>query len=79
MLKYIAEIDPVPWLCAGDFNKIADLSKKFRGARRMSGQMKNFKETLTHCALLDLGAWGHTTLGTAVKKVRLLHRRDLIE
>ena len=52
LLKYIAEIDPVPWLCAGDFNEIADLSKKFGGAGRVSGQMKNFRETLAHCALL---------------------------
>lgn len=28
LLKYIAELDPVPWLCAGDFNEISDLSKK---------------------------------------------------
>lgn len=32
--------------------------KKFGRAGRASGQMNDFRETLAHCELLDLGARG---------------------
>jgi hypothetical protein len=32
LLRHLAGFDPVAWLCAGNFNGIADISEKFGGA-----------------------------------------------
>jgi hypothetical protein len=57
-LKYMVEIDPpVPWLSVGDFNEIADLSEKFGGAGKASGQMINFRDSGSLC-LIGLGCSG---------------------
>jgi hypothetical protein len=55
---YLATLDPATWLCARDFDEIADLSKIFGGAGRAARQMNAFRETLAHCELLDLGSRG---------------------
>lgn len=51
-------MDPVPWLCAGDFNEIISLTEKYGGSVRANGQMEAFRNTLTDCALADLGCSG---------------------
>jgi hypothetical protein len=59
LLRHLASLEPVAWLCAGDFNEIVDISEKFGGAGRAAGQMNNFSETLAYCNLMDLGNRGH--------------------
>jgi hypothetical protein len=58
-LRHLAGLEPVAWLCARDFNEIADISEKFGGAGRAAGQMNNFSETLAYCNLLDMRNKGH--------------------
>ena len=45
----------VPWLCAGDFNDITRTHEKKGGRLRPYSQMKNFREALDECDLVDLG------------------------
>lgn len=48
----------VPWLCAGDFNEITKSHEKSRGRLRPYMQMKNFRDVLDECRLMDLGFVG---------------------
>ena len=43
LLKHLPDLDPATWLCAGNFNEIVDLSEKFGGAERASGQMRTLE------------------------------------
>ena len=45
----------VPWLCAGDFNDITRTHEKKGGRLRPYSQMKNFRDALDECDLVDLG------------------------
>ena len=45
----------VPWLYAGDFNKLLKSLEKLRDLLRPYGQMERFWEALDECGLLDLG------------------------
>ncbi|KAL4652573.1 hypothetical protein ACB092_01G242000 [Castanea dentata] len=45
----------VLWLCAGDFNDITMTHKKKAGWLRLYLQMKNFRDVLDKCSLMDLG------------------------
>jgi hypothetical protein len=49
LLRYIARMDPSPWLCLGDFNEILCLDEKFGGNGRQRGLMENFQHTLEEC------------------------------
>ena len=48
----------VPWLCVGDFNEIAKSHEKCGGRLRSYMQMKNFRNVLDECGLMDLGFVG---------------------
>jgi exonuclease III len=58
LLRYIARMDPIPWVCLGDFNEILSADEKYGGSRRQRGLMENFQNTLEVCGLSDLGFWG---------------------
>lgn len=45
---------PLPWLYAGDFNKLSKSQEKLKGRLRPYGQMKIFQEVLDECGLMDL-------------------------
>lgn len=47
-----------PWLCAGDFNEITKTHEKKGGRLRPDFQMKNFRDALDECGLMDLGHVG---------------------
>jgi endonuclease/exonuclease/phosphatase family metal-dependent hydrolase len=45
LLRRLSLYDSVAWLCAGDFNEILDLSKKYRACGRPRSQIEDFKNT----------------------------------
>ena len=45
----------IPWLCAGDFNEIAEADEKLEGRLRPIKQMEAFKDVLDECEFKDLG------------------------
>ena len=45
----------VPWLCADEFNEIIKTYEKKGGSLRPYMQMKNFRDALDECGLMDLG------------------------
>jgi hypothetical protein len=48
----------VPWVCAGDFNEIINMSKKNGGKECARGQMEAFRTTLSSYVLSSLGPKG---------------------
>jgi exonuclease III len=58
LLKYLAQSDPLPWLCIGDFNEVANGTEKWGGSMRNRSGMIDFQQTLEACKLTDLGFCG---------------------
>ena len=54
LLKRIAELSSMPWLCFGDFNEILHLNEK-TGNDRCVTAVNDFRETVRCCGLRDLG------------------------
>lgn len=52
------ENNPLPWLCAGDFNEILFHHEKEGGVTRSQACLDRFKEALELCGLEDLGFVG---------------------
>ena len=48
----------IPWLCAGDFNEIAEADEILGGRLRPVKQMEAFKDVLDECGFKDLGFVG---------------------
>lgn len=43
LLRYIARMDPSPWICLGDFNEILSLVEKFGGnGRKRDGKFPTY-------------------------------------
>ena len=49
----------MPWLCASDFNEIAKTYEKMGGRLRPNVQIKNFRDVLDECGLMDLDFVGY--------------------
>ncbi|PNX92648.1 hypothetical protein L195_g015788 [Trifolium pratense] len=47
------------WLLAGDFNDIASIDEKKRGAKVSVRKCNKFQERINNCNLLDMGAMGY--------------------
>lgn len=58
LLRHIAHMEPIPWICLGDFNEILCSNEKFGGKERQRGLMEAFQNTLEGCGLSDLGYKG---------------------
>jgi hypothetical protein len=58
LLRFLARMDPSPWICLGDFNEILSLDEKFGGSRRQRGLMENFQMALEESGLSELGYTG---------------------
>jgi hypothetical protein len=58
LLKHLKSFQPVPWLCARDFNEILEQSEKEGAAIQRESQMESFREALEECGLCDLGYTG---------------------
>lgn len=51
-------MNPLPWLCAGDFNEILFHHEKEGGVPKNQACLDRFKEALEDCDLHDLGFAG---------------------
>jgi hypothetical protein len=58
ILRFLAKINPAPWLCVGDFNEITNVGEKSSSSYKPPRQMQEFKKVLEDCQLLDLGFEG---------------------
>jgi len=58
IFRHLKLCDPIPWLCAGDFNEIVDQSEKETSVVRREAQMGRFRGALEECQLGDLGSVG---------------------
>jgi hypothetical protein len=54
LLRFLKSQQPGPWICAGDFNEILDISEKTGERGRPAYLMTNFKNTLEYCNLHEL-------------------------
>lgn len=58
LLKFLAGLNPSPWLVCVDFNEIVMLSEKSSCSKRSQLQMSLFQSALRDCNLWDLGFKG---------------------
>jgi exonuclease III len=58
LLKYLHQLSPSSWLCAGDFNEILEETEKWGGRRKALRQMRDFQEVVDFCHFQDLGFTG---------------------
>lgn len=49
---------PLPWMCAGDFNEILWSHKKLGLGIRQEGMMKEYRDALDECGLMEFGCVG---------------------
>jgi ribonuclease HI len=77
LIKHLAQLDPIPWVCIGDFNEVLTTSEKLGGSGRANSQMVAFRQTLEFCELTDLGyrgpkfTWSNCQEGSNFIKERL--------
>ncbi|XP_024195622.1 uncharacterized protein LOC112198734 [Rosa chinensis] len=58
LLKYLSDLDFLPWVVIGDFNEILNNGEKIDGPPKAERHMRGFREVLGYCELLDLGFQG---------------------
>jgi hypothetical protein len=58
LLKRIKQNSKEPWFMVGDFNEALWQKEHFSVNRRNEYQMRQFRDTLAHCNLFDLGFKG---------------------
>lgn len=58
LLRHLSQLDPIPWMCIGDFNEILESSETSSISIRPRSQMQAFQTTLGDCNLVDLGFYG---------------------
>ncbi|XP_030924471.1 uncharacterized protein LOC115951389 [Quercus lobata] len=58
LLRQLHRRISLPWLCAGDFNEIMWAHEKLGRGPRQDRMMREFREVLDECGLMDLGFRG---------------------
>lgn len=58
LLESLSQLNDLPWLCVGDFNKILYHLEKHGGYPRPTRQMEHFHKTINMYELNDLGFFG---------------------
>ncbi|KAH9799959.1 reverse transcriptase domain-containing protein [Citrus sinensis] len=58
LMKRLASLSSLPWLCFGDFNEILHLSEKKGGSARDVNMISEFRDAIRECSLADLGCTG---------------------
>ncbi|KAK9990782.1 hypothetical protein SO802_025767 [Lithocarpus litseifolius] len=59
LLKHLSTRTSTPWLCIGDYNKILSAEEKDGRLPKPMHFMREFRSTLLHCGLIDLGYTGN--------------------
>lgn len=59
LLRWLAGLSDNPWLCFGDFNEILHPNEKIGGNDRNIDLIREFREALCDCNLVDLGCKGY--------------------
>ena len=54
-LRHLHSRDSLPWICIGDYNEILNSNEKQDRIPRPLRPMEEFRTTLLHCGLIDLG------------------------
>lgn len=59
LLRRLAGLSSLPWLCFGDFNEILNPNEKIGGVNRNANLIAEFRDAVLDCKLIDLGSKGH--------------------
>ena len=59
LLRHLHSQHSVPWVCVGDFNEILTSEEKQGGLPKSLNLMQDFRASLLHCGLVDLGFQGN--------------------
>ena len=59
LLRRLAGLSSLPWLCFGDFNEVLNLNEKLGGRDRRANLVNDFREALKDCDLTGLGSTGY--------------------
>ncbi|XP_075665387.1 uncharacterized protein LOC142635056 [Castanea sativa] len=59
LMRHLHARASLPWVCIGDFNEILASEEKNGRIRRPMAPMLEFRHTLLHCGLVDLGFNGY--------------------
>lgn len=59
LLRRLAALSFLPWLCFGDFNEVLNLNEKSGGRDRRASMVIDFREAIRDCGLMDLGSTGY--------------------
>ncbi|KAH9735301.1 polyubiquitin 3 [Citrus sinensis] len=59
LLKRLADLSSLPWLCFGDFNEVLNTNEKIGGNERNVSMLTDFREALTECDLRGMGCTGY--------------------
>lgn len=59
LLRRLAGLSSLPWLCFGDFNEVLNLNEKLGGIDRRANLVNDFREALKDCDLTNLGSTGY--------------------
>ena len=57
-LASVASLHDLPWVIAGDFNKVLGVEEKFGGRAIDLHRALRFQECLNNCKMIDLGFFG---------------------
>lgn len=59
LLRRLAGLFSLPWLCFGNFNEILNLNEKIGGLDKSVEAIEKFREAIRDCKLVDLGSRGY--------------------
>lgn len=58
LMRRLWDHSDLPWVLGGDFNEITDNHEKIGGIDRNEAEMRNFRDTIDDCGLMDPGFSG---------------------
>ena len=79
LLKYLSTLTSTPWLCIGDYNEILSAEEKDGRLPKPMHLMQEFRSTLLHCGLIDLGYTEIFLHGKRVVREMIMCKNSLIE
>lgn len=59
LMRRLAALSSLPWLCFGDFNEILQLNEKTDSNTRCLSMVSEFRDAVHDCGLTDIGCKGY--------------------